>query len=58
MYARYMEVYAAMLAFQDAQIGRVLDEIQRMGIAGNTLVVFIEGDNGSSGEGGPDRYGE
>ena len=53
VYARYMEVYAAMLAFQDAQIGRLLDEIQRMGIADNTLVVFIEGDNGSSGEGGP-----
>jgi len=54
VYARYMEVYAAMLAFQDEQIGRVLDEIERMGLADNTLVVFIEGDNGSSGEGGPE----
>jgi arylsulfatase A-like enzyme len=51
--ARYMEVYAAMLAYQDAQFGRLLDEIQRMGIADNTLVVFIEGDNGASGEAGP-----
>jgi arylsulfatase len=51
--ARYMEAYAAMLAFQDAQIGRLLDEMKRMGVADNTLVVFIEGDNGASGEGGP-----
>ncbi|WP_202410412.1 arylsulfatase [Pseudomaricurvus sp. HS19] len=52
VYARYMEVYAAMLAYQDAQFGRVMDELQRMGIADNTLVIFIEGDNGSSGEAG------
>jgi arylsulfatase A-like enzyme len=51
--ARYMEVYAGMLAYQDAQFGRLLDEIERMGIADNTLVVFIEGDNGASGEAGP-----
>ncbi len=52
VYARYMEVYAGMLAFQDAQFGRLLDEIERMGIADNTLVAFIQGDNGGSGEGG------
>ncbi len=50
--ARMMEVYAAMLAYQDAQIGRLLDEIDRMGESGNTLVMFIEGDNGASAEGG------
>jgi len=54
VYARYMEVFAASIAFQDAQIGRVLDEIERMGLADNTLVVFIEGDNGASAEGGPE----
>ena len=51
VYARYMEVYAAMLAYQDAQIGRILDELRRMGQLDHTLVFFIEGDNGSSGEG-------
>ncbi len=50
---RYMEVYAAQLAYQDAQIGRILDAIGKMGLASNTIVVFIEGDNGASGEGGP-----
>ena len=52
IFPRFMEVYAAVLAYQDAQFGRIMDELERMGIADNTLVVFIEGDNGSSGEGG------
>lgn len=52
--ARMMEAYAAMLAYQDDQIGRVLDELDRMGEAGNTLVMFIEGDNGAAAEGGHD----
>jgi len=52
-FARMMEVYAGELAYEDAQIGRVLDELQRMGQLDNTLVFFIEGDNGASGEGGP-----
>ncbi|MCT2398772.1 arylsulfatase [Novosphingobium mangrovi (ex Huang et al. 2023)] len=50
--ARYMEVYAAMLAYCDAQIGRILDTLKRTGELDNTMIVFIEGDNGASGEGG------
>ncbi len=52
VYARYMEVFAAMLAYQDAQFGRLTAELERMGLAENTLVIYIQGDNGSSGEGG------
>jgi len=52
VYARMMEVFAAMLAYQDAQIGRVLDEIERMGQSDNTLVAYVVGDNGASPEGG------
>lgn len=51
--ARTMEVAAAQLAYQDEQIGRVLDELQRMGQLDNTLVAIIEGDNGASAEVGP-----
>lgn len=51
--ARMMEVFAAMLAYQDVQFGRLLDEIERMGERDNTLILFIEGDNGGSAEGGP-----
>ncbi|MDD3798464.1 MAG: arylsulfatase [Novosphingobium sp.] len=50
--ARMMEVFAGMIAYQDAQIGRILDEIDRMGLSEDTLVLFIEGDNGASPEGG------
>ncbi len=52
IYARHMEVFAAMLAYQDAQFGHLLDELQRMGLAEDTLVLYIQGDNGASGEGG------
>ncbi len=48
---RFMEVFAATLAFQDAQIGRVFDELRRMGEFENTLVIFVQGDNGASAEG-------
>ena len=51
--ARTMEVAAAQLAYQDEQLGRVLDEFERMGVLKNTLVAVIEGDNGASGEAGP-----
>ena len=51
VYARFMEVFAAQLAYQDAQFGRLMAELERMGIADDTLVVFIQGDNGASGDG-------
>jgi len=51
--ARTMEVAAAQLAFQDEQVGRVIDELQRMGQLDNTLVAVVIGDNGASGEAGP-----
>ena len=43
---RMMEVFAAQLSFQDAQLGRILDELERMGQRDNTLIIFVEGDNG------------
>ena len=48
-----MEVYAAALAYCDSQIGRVLDALQDSGELDNTLVIFIQGDNGGSLEGSP-----
>lgn len=52
-HARTMEVAAATLAYQDAQFGRVVAELERMGQAGNTLFAVVMGDNGASGEAGP-----
>ena len=49
--ARLMEVAAGYAEHVDAQVGRLLDELDRLGYADNTLVFYIWGDNGSSGEG-------
>lgn len=32
--------YYGMISFMDAEIGRTLDELDRLGLAGNTLVIF------------------
>lgn len=48
---RLMEVYAGFAEHTDYNAGRLLDELQKMGIAENTLVFYIWGDNGSSAEG-------
>ena len=50
--ARQMEVYAAQLSYCDHEVGRVLDALKEMGEFDNTLVLFIQGDNGSSAEAG------
>ncbi|HWE55610.1 MAG TPA: arylsulfatase [Acidimicrobiales bacterium] len=50
--ARFMECFAGFLSHADAQIGRVLSFIQRIGEWDNTLVVAVS-DNGASAEGGP-----
>ncbi len=51
--ARMMEVYAAALSHADYQMGRILDAIAEQGELDNTLVIYIQGDNGASAEGGP-----
>ncbi len=50
--AHMMEVYAAALSHADAQMGRLLDAIDELGELDNTLVIYIQGDNGASAEGG------
>jgi arylsulfatase A-like enzyme len=51
LYAHMMEVYAAALSYCDTQMGRILDAIDEMGETDNTLVIYIQGDNGASAEG-------
>lgn len=50
--ARLMEVYAAFAEHTDAQVGRLVDELTRLGELDNTVVFYILGDNGASAEGG------
>ncbi len=52
VFARMMEVYAAALSHADYQMNRILETIKQQGELDNTLVVYIQGDNGASGEGG------
>lgn len=51
LFSRMMEVYAAALAHADYQIGRVIQSVADMGKLDNTMILFIQGDNGASAEG-------
>ena len=48
---RLMEVAAGFTEHVDVQVGRIVDEIDRLGYGDNTLIFYIWGDNGSSAEG-------
>lgn len=50
VFARYMEVYAAMVTNLDANVGRLMATLQELGALENTLVLVFS-DNGGSGEG-------
>jgi len=52
LYARQMEVFAGFAEQTDHEVGRLYDAIVDMGVADNTLFIYIFGDNGSSAEGG------
>jgi len=45
-------VFAAYAAYSDHEIGRVIDIVDAMGKLDDTLVIYINGDNGTSAEGG------
>ena len=49
--ARQQEVFAGFLTHTDAQIGRVLSSLERLGTMDNTMVLVFS-DNGASAEGG------
>ena len=46
-----MEAFAGFTEHVDVQVGRVVDEIDRLGYGENTLILYIWGDNGASAEG-------
>lgn len=51
LFARQAENYADFLEHTDFEVGRVVDAINALGELDNTLIIYIIGDNGSSGEG-------
>ena len=54
LYARQAEIYAGYMAHTDFEVGRLLDEIRQGPNGDNTLIFYVVGDNGASGEGGLD----
>lgn len=50
--ARLMEAYAAALAYCDDQMGRMIEALRQSGQLDNTIVIYVQGDNGATVEGG------
>ncbi len=50
-HARQMEVFAGFLEHTDTQAGKVVDELERLGLRKNTLIFYVFSDNGASAEG-------
>ena len=48
---READVFAAYTAYNDHEIGRVIQAVEDMGKLDNTLIIYINGDNGTSSEG-------
>ena len=53
LFIRQVEVFAAFEAYNDHEIGRVIQAVEDMGKLDDTLIIYINGDNGTSAEGGP-----
>src|SRR6266568_1970739 len=51
MFIRRVDVFAAYVAYTDHEIGRVIQAVEDMGKLDNTLIIYINGDNGTSAEG-------
>jgi arylsulfatase A-like enzyme len=53
LFIRQVEIFAAYVAYSDYEVGRVVKHFEDIGKLDNTLVIYINGDNGTSAEGGP-----
>ena len=51
LFLRQVEIFAAYAAYTDHEIGRVIQAVEDVGKLDNTLIIYIEGDNGTSAEG-------
>jgi arylsulfatase A-like enzyme len=52
VFTRQQEIFAAYAEETDHELGRVV-QAENLGVMDNTLIIYITGDNGSSGNGGP-----
>jgi arylsulfatase len=51
LFKKQVEVFAAYVAYTDHEIGRVVKTVEDLGKMDNTIVIYINGDNGTSSEG-------
>ena len=51
LFIKQADVFAAYAAYTDHEIGRVIQAVEDTGKLDNTLIIYIEGDNGTSAEG-------
>lgn len=52
LFIRQVNVFAAYSAYSDHEIGRIVQFLKDIGEYDNTLIIYINGDNGTSAEGG------
>ena len=48
---RQMEVYAGFLEYTDYHVGRLVDTLKKLNLLDDTVIYYINGDNGASAEG-------
>ena len=53
LFIKQVEIFAAYEMYNDYEIGRVIQAVEDMGKLDDTLIIYINGDNGTSAEGGP-----
>jgi arylsulfatase A-like enzyme len=53
LFTRQAEVFAGFVEQTDHEVGRLVTAIEDIGEMDNTVFIYIVGDNGTSGEGGP-----
>jgi len=53
LFIKQVDVFAAYAAYSDNEIGRLIQAFDDLGKLDNTLIIYINGDNGTSAEGGP-----
>ena len=51
LYARMQEVFAGYLEHVDAQVGKIVDQLDALHLRDDTLIIYMVGDNGPSAEG-------
>jgi arylsulfatase A-like enzyme len=54
LFERQMETFAGFAEHTDHEVGRLVTQLEKLGTLEDTLFFYIVGDNGSSGEGGPE----